>query len=100
MSNYDKYASELLRVIKECVEKETKDFVKVKSAIVDSVNLDNTVNIRFPEEDNVWTNIMNQSIYQNLKSGDEVKIIEQNGVYKNCWIIGVHKNSIRKDSIL
>lgn len=94
-NNYDDYAKELLNMVKECITKETKDFVKVKSAIVDNVNSDNTVNIRFPEDDSVWTNILNQSIYQDLKVGDEVKIIEQNGNFKNCWIIGLHKNSIK-----
>ena len=88
-NNYDKYAKELLDLIKTCVTEETKDYVKVKSAIVDSVNLDNTVNIRFPESEGIWSNITNQSIYQNLVPGDEVKIIQQNGIGKICWIIGV-----------
>lgn len=90
-TNYDKYAVGFLENINNCIDTKTQDFVKIKSAIVDSVNKDGTVNIHFPLDDQIWSNVSNQSIYQDIEAGDEVKIIEQNGVYKNCWIIGVHK---------
>lgn len=89
--NYDDYAIQFIKNITECIQKSTENFVQVKSAIVDSVNDDGTVNIHFPLDDQVWSNISNQSIYQDIEAGDEVKIIEQNGVFKNCWIIGVHR---------
>ena len=96
---YDKYAQQLLTNIKDCVDEKTKNFVTIKSAIIDKVNDNGTVNVKFPEDDGIWSNITNQSIYQDLKVGDEVKLIQQNGVLKNCWIIGALKTN-KKQNIL
>lgn len=97
MSNYDMFAGQLLDVVKECIKEQTKNYVQIKSAIVESVNPDKTVNIRFPENGGCWTKISNQSIYQDLQEGDEVKIVEQDGIYKNCWIIGVHRGNMKQN---
>ena len=41
-TNYDKYAVGFLENINNCIDTKTQDFVKIKSAIVDSVNKDAT----------------------------------------------------------
>ena len=96
---YDKYAQQFLNNVKDCVNENTKDFVTIKSAIITQVNENGTVNVKFPEDGGTWSNITNQSIYQDLKVGDEVKLIQQNGVLKNCWIIGALKTN-KKQNIL
>ena len=96
---YDKYAKQFLTNIKDCIQDETKNFTTIKSAIIHRVNEDGTVNIEFAEDGGIWNNITNQSIYQNLKKGDQVKIIQQNGILKNCWIIGVLQPT-KKENIL
>lgn len=96
---YDKYAKQFLNNIKDCISEQTKDFVSIKSAKISRVNDNGTVNVEFPEDGGTWSNITNQSIYQDLKVGDEVKLIQQNGVLKNTWIIGAMQTS-KKDNIL
>lgn len=96
---YDKYAQQFLDNIKDCISEQSKDFVIIKSAIINKINDNGTVDVKFPEDDGIWSNITNQSIYQNLKVGDEVKLIQQNGKLKNCWIIGALQTS-KKQNIL
>ena len=96
---YDKYAQQFLNNVKDCVSEKTKDFVTIKSAIISRINDNGTVDVQFPEDGGTWSNITNQSIYQDLKVGDEVKLIQQNGVLKNCWIIGALQTS-KKQNIL
>ena len=61
---------------------------QIRSATVHSVNNDDTVNIVIPPGNTVYHNIQNQSIYRNLRPGDNIKIIVENGSLSNMWIIG------------
>lgn len=65
----------------------------VKSATVHSINQDSTVNIVIPPSNSVYHNIQNQSVYRNLKPGDNVKIIIENGNLSSMWIIGSFKQN-------
>lgn len=65
----------------------------VKSAMVHSVNQDGTVDIIIPPSNSVYHNIQNQSVYRNLKPGDNVKIIIENGNLSSMWIIGGFKQN-------
>lgn len=96
---YDDYAKQFLKNINDCIDDKTKEYVTIKSATVSKVNDNGTVDVEFPEDGGSWSNVTNQSIYQNLKVGDEVKLIQQNGASKNCWIIGALQTS-KKQNIL
>lgn len=96
---YDDYAKQFLKNINDCIDDKTKEYVTIKSATVSKVNDSGTVDVEFPEDGGSWSNVTNQSIYQNLKVGDEVKLIQQNGASKNCWIIGALQTS-KKQNIL
>lgn len=96
---YDDYAKQFLKNINDCIDDKTKEYVTIKSATVSRVNDNGTVDVEFPEDGGTWSNVTNQSIYQNLKIGDEVKLIQQNGILKNCWIIGALQTS-KKQNIL
>lgn len=79
------------------IEKICSSFIsgvpKIQSAIVAQVNENGTVNVYLPgDENNIYTNIQNQSIYQDLVPGDQVEIILKNGSFSNCWIIAKHNN--------
>lgn len=96
---YDNYAKQFLKNINDCIDERTKEYVTIKSATISRVNDNGTVDIEFPEDGGTWSNVTNQSIYQNLKVGDEVKLIQQNGILKNCWIIGAFQTN-KKQNIL
>lgn len=68
-----------------------REVPKIKSAIVENVNSDGTVNVKLPSDtENVYTRIQNQSIWQNLVPGDEVELLLKDGTFSNCWIIAKH----------
>jgi hypothetical protein len=46
------------------------------------------VNLTIPPDKTVYHNIQNQSIYHNIKQGDNVKVVVENGCLSNMWIIG------------
>jgi hypothetical protein len=74
--------------VNKSVENKTSTMTQIKSAIVHSVNVDGTVNITIPPSTTVYHNIQNQSIYRNLKPGDNVKIIKEGNSLSNMWIMG------------
>ena len=85
------YADAMLARVTEIVQELIKDCPKTKSAIVDSVNQDGTVNVKLPSDNsNVYTRIQNQSIWQNLVPGDGVELFLKDGTFSNCWIIAKH----------
>lgn len=85
--NINVYADLMLNQIISCVRNMMQDVPKIKSAIVDSINDDNTVNIKLPGNDKVYTRIQNQSVFQDLIPGDLVKLLLEDGSFSNCWII-------------
>lgn len=86
--NESKLVQNFLKQINKVVDYKLNKLTQVKSAIVYSVNQNGTVNLIIPPDDTIYHNIQNQSIYQNLKPGDNVKIIKENNSSSNMWIIG------------
>lgn len=86
--NIDIYADMMINRIVDCINEMMKEVPKIKSAIVESVNEDGTVNVTLPGDlEHIYTKIQNQSIYQDLKVGDMVKLLLEDGSFSNCWII-------------
>lgn len=85
-------AMKLIDCIKKILNKEQPKWCEVKGAIVTAYNKDsNVATIRFPNSDNTWSGIINQSIYQNLNVGQPVKVlIQHQGESSDHWIIGSH----------
>lgn len=92
MSNYEKYADEMLNKITRCVQEQLKHTPQIETAIVKKVNLDGTVNISLPTSDRntVFTRISNQTPFT-LTVGDTVEVIKKTGSWNNCWIIAKHE---------
>ena len=89
--DFDKLGDSFLTQIKNYIDYEINQGVKIDSAVVSRVNTDGTVDIYFPpDKDKIFTKIQNQSVYQDLKPGDGVKILYPNGAESSCWIIGKH----------
>ena len=84
----------LFKQITKVIDYKINSLTQVKSAIVDSVNPDGTVNIKIPPDSTVYTRVLNQSIYQTLQPGDSVKIIKQDNNLSNMWIIGKHNSPL------
>lgn len=85
------YADIMIDKITKIVQDVMVGVPKIKSAIVSSVNQDGTVNISLPSDsENIYTNIQNQSIYQDLQPGDGVELLLKDGTFSNCWIIAKH----------
>ena len=80
--------NQLFSQINHMIDYKLNTSTQIKSAVVHSINSDNTVNIYIPPSTTIYHYIQNQSIYQNLKSGDNVKVIVENGSLSNMWIIG------------
>lgn len=91
-TNY--YADLMLNRIISCVNQMMQDVPKIKSAFVYSINDDKTVNIKLPGNDQIYTRIQNQSIYQNLQPGDMVKLLLEDGSFSNCWIIARYPTNL------
>ena len=92
MTNFNELSDNLLTQIKNYIDYEINQGVRLDSAIVSKVHTDGTVDIYFPPDKNkIFTKIQNQSIYQDLKPGDGVKVIYENGSESSCWIIGKHQ---------
>lgn len=93
LNDVNTYADAMLNRIMLCVEEMIQDVPKVKSAFVDSINSDGSINVKLPgDNENVYKNIQNQSIYQDLKAGDMVKILLEDGSFSNCWVIARYPN--------
>lgn len=80
--------TQFLSQINTAIDYKLNSLSQIKSAVVHSVNQDGTVNIYIPPSQTIYHNIQNQSIYRNLKSGDNIKVIVENGSLSNMWIIG------------
>ena len=92
MTNFNELSDNLLTQIKNYIDYEINQGVRLDSAIVSKIHTDGTVDIYFPPDKNkIFTKVQNQSIYQDLKPGDGVKVIYENGSESSCWIIGKHQ---------
>ena len=96
MDNFNKEiecADSMINKIVKIVSSLIVGVPKIQGAIVEKVNENGTVNVYLPgDESNIYTNIQNQSIYQDLQPGDQVEILQKNGSFSNCWIIAKHNN--------
>lgn len=90
--------NKFLKQISKIIDHKLDKLTTVESAIVDQVNIDGSVNLHIPPDSTIFTGIQNQSIYQNLKVGDCVKVLKQNNKASNMWIIGSH-NLKRDDTV-
>lgn len=86
--SYDSIVKTFFQQISNMVDSKIQKLTQVKSATVHSINTDGTVNIQIPPDTTVYHNIQNQSIYQDLHIGDNVKIIKEGNSLSNMWIIG------------
>ena len=86
--NENKLVQKFFKQINKIIDYKLNKLTQIKSAIVHSINQNGTVNLIIPPDKTVYHNIQNQSIYQNLKVGDNVKIIKENNNLSNMWIIG------------
>lgn len=80
--------TQFLSQINTAIDYKLNSLSQIKSAVVHSVNEDETVNIYIPPSHTVYHGIQNQSIYRYLQPGDNVKVIVENGSLSNMWIIG------------
>lgn len=85
-------ATKLIDCVKKILNKEQPKWCEVKGAIVTAYNdKSNLATIRFPDSENTWSGIINQSIYQSLNIGQPVKVlIQHQGESSDHWIIGSH----------
>lgn len=90
MEKENPLVNKFLKQISKIIDHKLEKLTTVESAIVDQVNLDGTVNLHIPPDSTMFTNIQNQSIYQDLQVGDCVKVLKQNNKASNMWIIGGH----------
>ena len=83
----DDSASNLVGLIREIIREELKNIDKTSICRVESVNIDNTVNLFvLPDRTTVISNILNCS-GQNLKSDDIVILFKINNSISNSFII-------------
>ena len=83
-------ADSMLNRITECFNDSLKGIPKIRSAVIDSINEDGSINIFFPpNESKLFTRISNQSPFT-LEPGDGVEIMLKNGSFDNCWVIAKH----------
>lgn len=80
--------TQFLTQINDAIDYKLNGLSQIKSAVVHSVNQDDTVNIFIPPSSTIYHNVQNQSIYRNLNPGDNIKVIVENGNLSNMWIIG------------
>lgn len=90
--------NKFLKQISKIIDHKLEKLTTVESAIVDQVNIDGSVNLHIPPDSTIFTGVQNQSIYQNLKAGDCVKVLKQNNKASNMWIIGGH--NLKRDNTI
>ena len=91
--NYSQLADDFIKQIARIASQMNDGVPCIVAAIVDTVHPDGSVDVYFPpEKDKLLTNISNQSIYQNLKPGDSVRIMEPHGKTTDCWICAKDRN--------
>ena len=93
-SEADENAQHFINCVKNIMNSSRPKWCEVKGAKVLSYDEKNSLaTLKFPEVDGTWTNVKNQSIYQDLKPGDNVKVlIQHHGNSADHWIIGVYGN--------
>lgn len=92
-NEYNQLADTMIQRISKIINSKIEEQTKISSAIVDSVNQNNTVNLYFPPESStIFTNIKNQTPFT-LQQGDSVEVLLKNGSFSNCWIIAKHENT-------
>lgn len=90
--NFNKMADEFLQRIEDYINVKLENGPTVKPAEISKVNLDGTVDVFFPpDKDKLFTKIQNQSIYQDLKQGDQVFLFYPQGNKSSCWICAKFK---------
>lgn len=91
--DFNKKADEFLKRIQDYIDLKIAESISVKPAEISKVNSDGTVDIFFPPDKNkLFTKIQNQSIYQNLKPGDQVFLFFPQGNKSSCWVCAKFKN--------
>lgn len=93
-SEADDNARHFINCVKNIMNSNRPKWCEVKGAKIISYDEKNSLaTLEFPEADGTWTNVKNQSIYQDLKPGDDVKVlIQHQGNSADHWIIGVYGN--------
>lgn len=89
----DNLVQRFIAQVNQMIDYRLKEMTKIESAVVESVNDNGTVNIFIPPNSTVYHNIQNQSIFQNLKPGDCVKVMKEKNDLSNMWIIGGFANN-------
>ena len=84
----DNLVQRFIAQVNQMIDYRLKEMTKIESAVVESVNDNGTVNIFIPPNSTVYHNIQNQSIFQNLRPGDCVKVIKEKNDLSNMWVIG------------
>lgn len=98
MEKENPLVNKFLKQISKIIDHKLEKLTTVESAIVDQVNIDGSVNLHIPPDSTIFTGVQNQSIYQNLKVGDCVKVLKQNNKASNMWIIGGH--NLKRDNMV
>lgn len=90
--DFNKMADEFLQRIKDYIDLKISENCCVRPAEIYRVNSDGTVDIFFPpDKDKLFTKIQNQTIYQNLKPGDQVYLFYPQGNASSCWVCAKFK---------
>ena len=90
--NFNKKADEFLQRIEEYINLKFESMVTVRPAQISKINSDGTVDVFFPPDKNkIFTKIQNQSIYQDLKVGDQVFLFFPQKNQSSCWVCGKFK---------
>ena len=94
---------QFLTQINNAIDYKLNNLTQIKSAIVHSVNQNETVNVFIPPDKTVYHNIQNQSIYRDIQVGDCVKVIVENGNLSNMWFVGgfgLTNSILKKEELL
>lgn len=76
-----------LKQIENYFNNKFSNFPSYKPAEISKVNSDGTVDVFFPpDKDKLFTKIQNQSIYNDLKPGDQVYLCYPQGNPSSCWV--------------
>lgn len=89
------YTSQFKKIIEKIVnaEMDKRGLVKYISAIVTSINENETVNVCIPPNlDSTITGLLNKT-GENLNVGDSVELCAKNGTINNAWVAIKHKTN-------
>lgn len=76
----------LMKLIQKVCEEFFSRQDSIISGVVDSINVNGTVNLHIPPDNIVFTNIPNQCPF-GLSPGDSVKLMKEKGRASNMWVI-------------